>query len=218
MPELANAALPCTGKSPIIGFLAQLTDTMQKRFISADELLQQSFELAINIYRSGYRPDFIVGVWRGGAPVGIAVQEMLHYLGIETDHIAIRTSSYTGIGERDKNVRVHGLSYIVKRVKAGDAVLVVDDVYDTGLSIQAVIQALHERCGEQCPDIKVATPYYKPGNNQTRSRPDFYLYETEQWLVFPHELMGLPLAELAANKPALQGLTEQLQALLADTH
>ena len=53
---------------------------MDKVFISAQELLVDSFKLAHQIYTSGFRPQFIVGVWRGGAPVGIAVQEYLDYV------------------------------------------------------------------------------------------------------------------------------------------
>jgi hypoxanthine phosphoribosyltransferase len=63
-----------------------------KRYIQEQELLEDSFRLAVQIYESGYRPDFIVGVWRGGSAVGIYVQECLQYLGVKTDHIAIRTS------------------------------------------------------------------------------------------------------------------------------
>ena len=65
---------------------------MQKRFIAEQDLLEDSYRLAVQIFDSGFRPDFIVGVWRGGSTVGIYVQECLQYLGVETDHIAIRTS------------------------------------------------------------------------------------------------------------------------------
>ncbi|HLP47790.1 MAG TPA: hypoxanthine phosphoribosyltransferase, partial [Candidatus Kapabacteria bacterium] len=75
---------------------------VEKKYISADELLEDSFRLALKVYQSGFRPNFIVGIWRGGTPVGIAVQEMLDYFGIETDHIAIRTSAYLGINQRCK--------------------------------------------------------------------------------------------------------------------
>ena len=50
---------------------------MEKHFIQSEELLKDSFELAWQVYESGYRPNYIVGVWRGGAPIGIAVQEFL---------------------------------------------------------------------------------------------------------------------------------------------
>ena len=55
---------------------------MDKLFISADELLKDSFKLAWMIFESGFRPNYIVGVWRGGAPVGIAIQEFLIVLGV----------------------------------------------------------------------------------------------------------------------------------------
>ena len=67
------------------------------------------------------------------------------------------------------------------------------------------------------PEIRIATPYYKPGNNKTSRRPDYYLHETEQWLVFPHELDGLTMEEIAANKPELSGLLDRIAAgLLAE--
>ena len=72
---------------------------MDKIYISADELLSSSLKLGALIIKSGFRPDFIVGVWRGGTPVGIAVQELLDFCQIKTDHFAIRTSSYTGIAK-----------------------------------------------------------------------------------------------------------------------
>jgi hypoxanthine phosphoribosyltransferase len=112
---------------------------MEKLFIKPAELLEDSYNLAWKIYESGYKPDYIVGVWRGGAPVGIAVQEFLKVLGINSDHIAIRTSYYTGIDERRNKVEVYGLNYVINKVKSEDKLLVVDDVHDTGNSINQII-------------------------------------------------------------------------------
>ncbi len=91
---------------------------MEKIFVSATMLLQDSFRLAAEIYSSGFRPDFIVGIWRGGTPVGIAIQEYFDYVGVETDHIAVRTSAYVAIGQRAKTIRVHGLHYIIEEANA----------------------------------------------------------------------------------------------------
>ena len=66
---------------------------MNKQYIAANDLLRDSFQLAVNIYEADFKPDFLVGLWRGGSAVGIAVQEGLEHLGVKTDHIAIRTSS-----------------------------------------------------------------------------------------------------------------------------
>ncbi|MFT4635529.1 MAG: hypoxanthine phosphoribosyltransferase, partial [Chitinophagales bacterium] len=103
---------------------------MDKVFITAEELLRDSFKLAKLVHDSDFDPDFIIGVWRGGAPVGIAIQEYLDFVGVKTDHIAIRTSSYTGINQQEKTVRVHGLDYIIDNINADDNVLLVDDVFD----------------------------------------------------------------------------------------
>ncbi len=172
-----------------------------KHYITAQELLDDSFALGLRIIESDFRPDFIVAIWRGGTPVGIAIQEILTYYRIETDHIAIRTSSYTGINQRNKIVRVHGLNYIEDYANHENSLLIVDDVFDSGLSVDAVIKELKQKCRRNTPhDIRIATPWYKPGNNQTELVPDFYIHETDQWLVFPHELSGLTIKEILQNK------------------
>ncbi len=186
---------------------------MNKVYISAQQLLEDSFNLALQVYESGYRPNYIVGVWRGGAPVGIAVQELLHVMGVDADHIAIRTSSYTGIGERDKKVRVHGLTYLIKRLESEDSMLIVDDVHDSGLSIHETIKDLKKACKKNTPEIRIATPYYKPGNNKTDRVPDYFIHETNEWLVFPHELDGLTSEEIRQNRPELTGIADRIEAL-----
>ncbi len=177
---------------------------MDKVFISAQELLEDSFQLASDIYDSGFKPHFIVGIWRGGTPVGIAVQEFLEFKGIETDHIAIRTSSYYGIDQQSKEIRVHGLHYIIENVNAGDELLIVDDVFDSGRSIKAVLDQLSEKTRKNMPEtVKVACPWYKPERNATDIVPDYYIHETDSWLVFPHELDGLTEEEIKQGKPSL---------------
>ncbi|GLK51386.1 hypothetical protein GCM10017621_08940 [Maricaulis virginensis] len=95
-----------------------------KRFISADGLLADSIRLARQIHDAGFRPTHIVAVWRGGAPVGIAVQEYLEYRGLETHHIAVRTASYTGIDRQAPVVRVFGEGYLVDTLNAEDRLLI----------------------------------------------------------------------------------------------
>ncbi len=177
---------------------------MDKVYISANDLLLDSFRLAEKIVHSGFRPDFIIGVWRGGAPVGIAIQEYLAYVGVDTDHIAIRTSSYTGIDQQEKTVRVHGLDYIIDNVNAEDDVLLVDDVFDSGRSVKAIFDKLTSKCRRNMPqNMKVATPWYKPAKNVTDIKPDYFVHETDAWLVFPHELVGLTQQEIIDNKGRL---------------
>ena len=177
---------------------------MEKTYLSANALLADSFLLAEKIVASGFRPDFIIGIWRGGTPVGIAVQEYLEYKAIKADHIAIRTSSYLGINRQSKTIRVHGLHYIIENVNADDSLLIVDDVFDSGRSIDAVIKELSGKTRKNMPEVlKVACPWYKPDNNKTDIIPDYYLHETDAWLVFPHELVGLSVDEIKNGKPEM---------------
>ena len=188
---------------------------MDKLFIQADKLLSDSFKLAWQVYESGYRPNYIIGVWRGGAPIGIAVQEFLDVLGVPSDHIAIRTSHYKGIDERDSQVQVYGLNYIIKQVESEDSLLIVDDVHDTGISIQKIILDLQTACKKNTPEIKIATPYFKPKKNKTDRKPDFYIHETEKWLVFPHELEGLSIDEIIEFKPELSDLVKKIKPFIS---
>lgn len=184
---------------------------MDKLYISSQELLADSFRLAARIFASGFRPHFIVGIWRGGSPVGIAVQEYFEFRGAQTDHIAIRTSSYTGIGEQAKTIRVHGLHYIIENVNADDSLLIVDDVFDSGRSIEAVLQELGEKTRRNMPqDLRIACPWYKPLQSKVDIVPDYYLWETDKWLVFPHELAGLTLEEIREGKTDLREICDLL--------
>jgi len=187
-----------------------MTDRVEKQFISAQSLLDDAFRLGLQVLDSGFRPSFIVGVWRGGTPVGIAVQELLDYFGIKTDHIAIRTSLYSGVNQRHSEIRVHGMQYLIDTINADDGLLIVDDVFDTGLSIVAVIDELTARARRNTPhEIKIATTYFKPSNKRVDRDPDYYVHETDKWLVFPHELHGLTLDEIKA-KPGVGALAERL--------
>jgi hypoxanthine phosphoribosyltransferase len=175
---------------------------VDKVYLTADRLLEDSFALANQVLDSGFVPTHIVGIWRGGAPVGIAVQELLAYRGVETDHIAIRTASYSGIDKQDKEVRVYALGYLIDVLNPEDRLLVIDDVFDTGRSVEAFLRELKVRCRHNMPQtVKVATAYYKPSRNQTDMVPDYFVHRTEEWLVFPHEICGLTEEEIRRHKP-----------------
>lgn len=185
--------------------------SMEKTFITAQQLLEDSFRLASKVYEDGFRPHFIIGIWRGGAPIGIAVQEYFDFKKVETDHIAVRTSSYYGIGKQSKEIKVHGLHYIVENANAGDSLLIVDDVFDSGRSIFALKEKLSELMRLNLPrDIRVACPYYKPKNSKVEMVPDYFIHESEEWLVFPHELSGLTPDEIIEGKSDLVNIQDIL--------
>ncbi len=180
---------------------------MQKRFLDEETVIQDAFRLGVQIFESGFRPTFIVGLWRGGSSVGIYVQECLQTLGVKTDHIALRTSyrglpAYQSMVQSPEDIRVHGTQYLVENLNVDDGLLIVDDVFSTGYNISAVINRLQGKLKRKMPSqVKVATLWQRPAYNRVDFKPDFCLRETDDWLVFPYELKGLSEEEIAANKP-----------------
>lgn len=190
---------------------------MNERFITADDLLRDSFQLAANVYNAGFEPDFLVGLWRGGSAVGIAVQEGLDFFGTETDHIAIRTS-YTGAREYNQmvnkanSIRVHGLQYLLENLSSHHSMLIVDDVYSTGSSVGAVIEQLARKTRRNLPnDIRIATVWYRPTEKTLRT-PDYFVHECKDWLVLPYELSGFSIDDLRVNRPEMTKLIDRLAA------
>jgi hypoxanthine phosphoribosyltransferase len=195
---------------------------MNRTLIDADDLLLDSFRLAAMVYASGFRPDFVVGLWRGGSAVGIAVQEGLHHLGVDTDHIAIRTSyagrdSYARMIGESAAIRVHGLQYLLENLESHHSLLIVDDVYSTGSSVAAVIQQLSSKARRNLPgDIRTAAVWFRP-TERTLRPPDYAVHTTDDWLVLPYELTGLSLDEIRQHKTGLAPLIDAHRALFGES-
>lgn len=184
-----------------------------RQFIREDDLIDDSFRLAVAIYNSAFRPTFVVGLWRGGSSVGIYVQECLQYLGVETDHIAVRTS-YSGQPDYEEmvenpreKIRVHGTQYLLETLTAEDRLLLVDDVYSSGQTLQVVQDRLSQRLKRNMPlNVKTAAVWNKPTRNRTGRAPDYFVHESDIWLVLPYELKGLTSDEIREHKPLVAAL------------
>lgn len=186
---------------------------MDKVFIDEAEHILDGFRLGRRIFESGFRPSFIVGIWRGGSAVGMVVQECLATLGIETDHIALRTSyagreEYEATAEARRPIRVHGKQYLLENLRREDRLLIVDDVYSSGRHAHAVVDALRTGTKRNMPaDVRIAAIWFRP-TLDAHNTPDFHLRETDKWLVLPHEVMGLTRVEIAVHKPWLVELID----------
>ena len=138
--------------------------------------------------------------------MGIYVQECLQFLGVATDHIAVRTSyrgreDYLKRLEDGGNIQVHGLQYLLENLNHEDSLLIVDDVFSTGQNINALLKRLAAKTKRNLPaNIRVAVPYYKPSQNKSERKPDYYLHQTTSWLVLPYELSGLSDEEILTRK------------------
>jgi hypoxanthine phosphoribosyltransferase len=176
-----------------------------KRFISSQQLHDLSEDLAVQVARSGFRPTFLIALWRGGCQTGAIVQEFLEYAhDITIDHVAVRTVSRDAkTGAPLPEIQVHAAGHACSVLNAESRLLIADDVWDSGRSIVALLKFLKENLGEERmpKEIRVATVFYKPKRNKTTTQPDFFTEATDDWLVFPHELVELSRDEVAKFRP-----------------
>ena len=165
---------------------------MSKIFISANDFHQDCFQLANNLYKSTFIPDIVVGIWRGGSVPAIVIHEYLKYQGLDVLSNVITTKSYVGIGEQSENVKIDISSEVMSNLRISNRILLVDDVVDSGKTIESIFQYFDQN--QIQGEIKVASVYYKP--NVSSIIPDYYIHQTDKWIVFPHELEGLSNNEI----------------------
>ena len=142
-------------------------DQMIKTFVEEEALLNDAFRMAVSVYEWFPPPS----LWAFGVVVprwAFTCRNAYSSWVVESDHISIRTS-YAGLPEYQKSVddpssiRVHGLQYLLENLNADDRLLLVDDVFNSGYSIEAVITELQQKLRLNMPsDVRVATPYFKP--------------------------------------------------------
>ena len=174
-----------------------------KHYLSADDYLRDTWRLAASVKASGWKPDVIIALWRGGAPVGVAVHEYFKTVGWGVRHIPLKCASYTGIGENDGDVVFTLGEEIFGMLRSGDRVLVVDDVFDTGKTAAAV----GARIAATGAAMKMACVYWKPARNLTDLKPDYFVRDVgTDWIVFPHEIEGLSPDEIRTKDPLLAEL------------
>ena len=182
----------------------------QKIFVDEQSHILDSYRLGEKIFADGFKPTFIVGLWRGGSAVALVVQECFAYLGVPTEHTTIRTSysgreQYEQSMRRFEGIRVHGKSYALEALSAGDRLLIVDDVYRTGRHTQAVVDQLRVGLRRNMPkEVRIAALWRHMQSDH--SQLDYFLHETDRWVVLPYELSGLTPNEIRANKPELSDL------------
>lgn len=131
-------------------------------------------ELSRKIEESGFQPDSIVGVARGGWVVARLLSDLL---GVD-ELLSIRVSFYRGVNQREAKPRIE--SPIVGEIK-GKRILVADDVADTGESLLLVVEHLSSMGASE---IRVATLHVKPWS---KIKPDYFVESTANWILYPWE-------------------------------
>ncbi len=139
-----------------------------------DQIYSMLLDLAEKVRDSGYEPQVIVGVSRGGWPPARIMSDLLQNSNLAN----IKVEFYKDIGVRTEKPRI---TQPVTSDVTGKRVLVVDDVSDTGHSLRVVVNHLRRK---GVRDIKVCTLYLKP---KSVFKPDFFARVTRKWVIFPWE-------------------------------
>ena len=130
-------------------------------------------ELAQEIKDSGYDPDIILSIARGGLLIGGALG---YALGIKNT-FTMSVEFYTGVNERLALPVV--LPPVPNKIDlTGLKVLVADDVADTG----ATLKLVREFCGEYVQEVRSAVLYEK---SHSVEKPDYAWRHTDKWIEFP---------------------------------
>ena len=176
---------------------------MDKTYLSADQFMRDAWRLAAAVRRSGWKPDLLVALWRGGAAVGVSVHEYFKAAGWDVQHIPLKCASYTGIGANAGDVVFTFGEDVFGLMRPGQRVLIVDDVFDTGKTAKAV----KARIDATGAEMRMACVYWKPAKNRTDLTPDYYVRDVgDDWIVFPHEIEGLTPEEIRRKDPLLTDL------------
>jgi len=142
---------------------------------SWNDIYDMSLKLAVKIDESGFKPQVIVGIARGGWVVARLLSDFLDVPRVAS----LRVEFYKSIYETErKPILSQPLSTNVN----GLNVLLADDVADTGSSL---ILARDHALNAGAKEVRIATLYYKPWS---QIKPDYYVAKTDAWIIFPHEI------------------------------
>ncbi|MDR2659175.1 MAG: phosphoribosyltransferase [Spirochaetaceae bacterium] len=181
---------------------------MIKEFLSCDTVRNNAIKLAARIYNDGFVPDVIYVSLRGGAYLGNVISEYFKIVRKgqrPVYYAAVVARSYTEVAKSDK-VAVDGWTYAPEYLRSGDKVLLVDDIFDSGRTLNHLANIIMEK-GIPRGDLKIAVHDYKYFYDlepQYPIHPDYWCRKHEvsvkdetYWIHYmSHELMGLSEAEI----------------------
>ena len=180
---------------------------MSKEFLTYDKVRNDALKLAMRIYQDGFMPDIIYVPLRGGAYMGNVFSEffkMVNKKDRPVFYAAVVARSYTDIHTSGR-VRIDGWTYNPEYLRHGDKVLFVDDIFDTGRTLNHLVECILEK-GIPRSDIKLAVHDYK--NAAFRAAPfitpdywcrkfDVQTPDDDIWIHYlSHELEGLTDSEI----------------------
>jgi len=199
---------------------------MKKEFLSYKTVRNNALKIAHRISNDGFIPDVIYVSLRGGVYLGNVISEYFKIIQRRIRPVyyaAVVARSYTGVRE-SAEVKVEGWTYLPDALRTGDKVLLVDDIYDSGRTMNHLANLIMEK-GIPRKDLKVVVhdyKYFTDAKERFPVQPDYWCRKHEQsikdedtWIHYSsHELIGLSQEELEkhyyASDPELREVLEIL--------
>ena len=187
---------------------------MNKEFLPYDVVRNNALKLAHKIYKDGFIPDVIYCSLRGGAYMANVISEYFKIVA-KKEHFhpvlyaGVVARSYSDVAQHTK-VYIDGWTYPPENLRPGDKVLLIDDIFDSGRTINCLVETLMNTRGMPREDIKVVVHDYKHYRYLTEQlpiHPDYFCRkliiespEQNNWIHYmSHELVGLTKEELEKN-------------------
>jgi hypoxanthine phosphoribosyltransferase len=143
-------------------------------FLSWDDVQLLSEKVSDKIRESGYVPDLMIAVSRGGFDPARIMSDQLDIRKLASLQIIY----YKGLNDRmDEPEVLFPLNAQIEGLK----VLVVDDVSDSGNSL-IVVRKYIENMG--AAEVKLATLHHKPWS---KFKPDYFAEVVDEWIIYPWE-------------------------------
>jgi len=147
---------------------------MDYLILSCRDVYNLTLQLSERIVSSGFVPDIIVGIARGGWIPARILSDVLYTTSLEN----IRIEYYTDVGVRGKSPRI---TQPLSGSLEGKSILLVDEVADTGDSLHHAIEHVKNLGVDE---QRSAVLHLKP---TSRVVPDYHMVTTSSWTVYPWE-------------------------------
>jgi len=159
-------------------------------YIDGNRMMIDSYELAREIFNSNFIPTKLIAIWRGGAIPSLCIHEFFNKKGFNVKDTVVKLESYDiNTREQKRELKLRYTANLDNDITIDDKILIVDDIFDTGKTIEEVLYYLESKMNINLENVRVATLWVKPENIKVGFYPDYVLHKAEKdhWLVFPHE-------------------------------
>lgn len=195
-----------------------------KEFIAYETVRDNAIKLARQIHKDGFVPDVIYVSLRGGAYLGNVISEYFKAIrrgGRPVFYAAVVARSYTDVRQSER-VMVDGWTYSPEFLRSGDKVLLVDDIFDSGRTVNHLIEIILAK-GLPREDVRIAVHDFKTRSYEQDAaaiQPDYYCRKHEiidpaedNWIHYlSHELVGLSEEEIKQHYQS----DPEVQSILLD--